>query len=281
MKGLSCFHCGAEVTNGLALCETCQAGARVYLEFTPVYFRNLARWKPGQAGSRPVPGSRIPPGVNLGDVGSKASNNDRIGRALDEVGNDLSTWARRLEDDRRIDLPASHDEADQATAVCALLDEHLVSISTLDWCGDLVDAMSRNERRLRELTEMYVPGWYSGACAGCGCGTWVVPGLTWVTCGGCGVTTYARDHLETILVEARTWVARPMRLAEAIVSLVDTEVSVPRLHKRIAKWGERERIDTVRDHEYAPKRHRLGQIMDLLASEGHTRLDAASTRKAS
>jgi hypothetical protein len=72
--------------------------------------------------------------------------------------------------------------------------------------------------------------------------TYVVPGLTWVTCRACGSTTYARDHLETILTEASDWIARPKALAEAIVALVDTEQSVPRLHERIKKWGHRERI---------------------------------------
>jgi hypothetical protein len=280
VNGLTCDHCGAETSNGLALCETCQAGVRVYLEFVPVYFRNLARWKPGRAGSRPVPGSRVPPGFMLE---ARTGNSDRIGRALDEVGADLAGWAECLADDRGVLAPDAADEPGQAASVCATMTEHLTSISTTAWCGEFVSAMARNEKRLRELTEDYVPGWYAGGCRQCGYGTYVVPGLTWVTCSNvdCGVTTYARDHLATILEEARGWVARPMRLAEACVALLDTEQSVPRLHKRIAKWGERERIVTIRDSDYAPKRHRLGDVLDLLANEGATRLDVIRAPKAS
>jgi hypothetical protein len=56
---IDCKHCGATTSNGLALCELSQMAAAKSLEFLPVYFRNLARWRPGRAGSRPVPGSRV------------------------------------------------------------------------------------------------------------------------------------------------------------------------------------------------------------------------------
>lgn len=265
MNGMTCDHCGAETSNGLALCERDRAGTLVLLEFIPIYYRNLARWKPGRAGSRPVPGSRIPAGV----LPSKSG--DRVGDALDLAGSELATWAACLEDDRGVPIPdaSSMTDAEQASAICALLTEHLGSISTIGWVGDFVASLLRIEVTLRRLTEDVVPGWYAGSCRQCETSTYVVPGLTWVTCGRCGATTYARDHLEIILSEARGWIARPKRIAEAIVALVDTEASVPRLHDRIRQWEQRSRLTAVRrldadGDEVGPKRYRLGDVLDLI-----------------
>lgn len=287
---MNCHHCSAETTNGLALCELCQRKATDCLESLPVYFRNLARWRPGQAGGRPVPGSREPRRAERGA-------DDRVSRAIDEAGNALVTWARKLEHDRGITPPTGETEAEQAEALCVWLTEHLTSIATLDWCGEFIsnphddgknsDGIAHHERRLFMLTTVAVPGWYAGGCRQCQSGTYVVPGLIWVTCGGCGVTTFARDHLDAVLTEAADWIAPPMRIAEALVALVDTEMSVPRLHKRISKWGEPDRAlirayrrkDADGD-EIGPKRFRLGDVMDRLTSEGATRTDSADARQA-
>lgn len=274
---MKCYHCEATTTNGLALCELCQMKAAKCLEVLPIYFANLARWRPGSAGSRPVPGSREP--ANVGRCAD-----DRVSRALDEIGNDLTAWAQCLADDR-LDgrVPASNDETASVRVACWFLTSNLASVSTLEWCGEMVRKLGEHEEYLGRLTLQVAPGWYAGACARCGVSTHVVPGLTWVTCGGCGATTYARDHLDTILDEARVWVARPMRLAEAVVALVDTELSVPRLHKRISKWGERGRIESRRRRdadgdEIGPKMFQLGDVLDALFTEGATRLDASEAK---
>ena len=288
---IRCLHCGAETSNGLALCDLCQRAGVINLDFLPIYFRNLARWRPGRAGSRPVPGSRV---LYDGEIRGPGTG-DRISDRLDETANELTTWARMLADDRPhlsrlVDRLAAArqaeriDEAQMVAWLCAGFRRYLTSIATLDWCGEFVRDLSRHEEVLRGLTEVLIPGWYAGACgrkvsmeATCGAPTYVVPGLTWVTCSACETTTYARDHLETILREARGWVARPMRIAEAVVALVDTEMSVPRLHKRISKWGERERIEAFRRLDSdgdpcGPKRFRLGEVLDALFAEGATRL---------
>jgi hypothetical protein len=298
---LRCFSCGAESSNGLALCGLCLRKAEADLQYLPIYFRNLARWRPGRAGSRPVPGSRVLYDGTVRGVGT----GDRISDALDEVLTALTTWARVYVETRSFarpltlanallseDLPDNlveylNDNPQQAAAgLCTALEFHLVSIATLDWCGELVRDLSHHEERLRALTETSVPGWYAGACRRkismegerCGHPTYVVPGFTWVTCEACGATTYARDHLDNVLDEASEWVAPPMRLAEALVALLDSELSVPRLHKRIVKWGDREHVDVVRrlDRDgdpIGPKRYRLGQVLGRLLSEGATRAE--------
>lgn len=278
---MTCLSCHAETSNGLALCDLCRRVAATCFEFIPVHFTNLTRWRPGRAGSRPVPGSREPQGA------FGARGGDRVGHLLDEVGNELTGYARRLADDRGVDIPAAGDEANSVRVACWLLNEHLTSVSTLDWAGEMVADLRTAERRLRVLAEDVVPGWYAGACRTCETSTYVVPGLTWVTCVGCGATTYARDHLEVVLAEARDWVARPKRIAEALVALLDTETSVPKLYDRIRYWASETPTkprqvdplyDSKREHVYDADldavvlkevdtgfaRYRLGQVLDLV-----------------
>lgn len=305
---IRCLHCGAETNNGLALCDLCRRAAVTYLEYLGIYFPNLARWQPGRAGSRPVPGSR----VLYDGTGPTTGTGDKISDALDETNNALTTWARALVKDRPQLAPLlarliaarqaeTITEAEAVAWMCKGFERYIVSISTLDWCGEFVRELSHHEGRLRGFTEVYVPGWYAGAChqltgfdtegaaVRCGSGTYVVPGLTWVTCGACGATTYARDHIETVLNEAREWVAPPKRLAEAIVALVDNEQSVPNLYDRIRQWSSRERLDPVitlaRGYTWdvdtermivsdVPKgrmRYRLGDVLDLLDKDTATR----------
>jgi hypothetical protein len=287
---MNCLHCGAPTTNGLALCDLCQRKATTDLEFLPVYFRNLARWRPGRAGSRPVPGSRVLyDGERRGD-----GTGDRISDRLDEAMNTLTTWARALTDDRSFARPLTYadavltgdlsdvaaeqladDPAVRFAWLCAAFDHHLTTVATLESCGEFVRNLSRHEATLRSLTETSVPGWYAGTCRRrltmedvCGARTYVVPGLTWVTCHACGTTTYARDHLDAVLDEASDWLARPKPMAEALVALLDSEQSVPRLYDRIRKWESLGWLNGVRRLDVdgdpvGPKRYRLGDVLAL------------------
>lgn len=302
-----CLHCGATTSNGLALCELCQYAATKHFEVLPIYFRNLARWRPGRAGSRPVPGSRV---LYDGEKRNEDTTGDRIGDRLDPALTSLTTWTRAFVDDRggfterpftfaqaamMGDLPESmaDDKALVFTWLCAGLEHYLVSIATLEWAGELLRDLSYHETRLQGLINL-VPGWYAGTCqrkvaeVPCGTSLYVMPGLTWVTCPGCNSTTAARDHLETILEEARAWVARPKRIAEALVALLDSEQSVPRLYTRIRQWAFVEDIQPIhhmrRDHRYdlkaqdfvlvdvpaGPARYRLGDVLDLIARNTRT-----------
>lgn len=266
----TCLHCNAETSNGLVLCDLHQMKAAKALDLLPIYFRNLARWRPGRAGSRPVPGSRV-----LYD-GEEHTGDDRIARALEQSANDINRLVERLTEDRGITVPTDDTEQEQVATHCRILAEHLTTISATTWAGVLVNKLDYHEQALRRLTEDAAPGWYAGGCKRCDGGTYVVPGLTWVTCRGCGTTTYARDHLDTILDEASDWIARPKALAEAIVALVDTEQSVPRLRDRIRQWSTRDKMHAYRTvdedgDETGAKRYRLGDVLTLLRTEGQTR----------
>lgn len=285
--GIACLACGAPTTNGLALCDLDQMRASTALELLPIYFASLARWSPGKAGARPKPGSREPRPLSSG------TGNDRVGMALDEACADIVGWARSLADDRTGGvLPASHGEASSVRVACYFLAEHLTSVATLEWAGAFVDALALHEERLRSLTEAVAPGWYAGECGQCHSHTFVVPGLTWVTCRVCGLTTYARDHLENVRAEAGGWVARPKALAEVIVAMVDSEMSVPKLTTRIRVWAHREALtphqkhvrrgyrydlDTERfvvcDEEFGPARYRLADVLRLVETRDATKVE--------
>lgn len=276
---MKCLSCGADVTNGLALCDLCQRKVTTDLHYLPIYFRNLARWQPGRAGSRAVPGSREPSGFT-------SARMDRVSDALDECMTTLTTFVRMLTESRPqlldihpleaafADLRGSHlDERETAWWICNALERWLTSIAVTDWCDRFVIEISEHEAILRGLTEAVAPGWYAGGCKGCGYATHVVPGLTWITCSFCGTTTSARDHLKTVLDEARGWRARPKALAEAVVALVDCEDSVVRLHERIKKWATRGRIVgerrlDIEGDEVGPKRYMLGDVLDLVLMPG-------------
>jgi len=315
MTTMRCLHCRAETSNGLALCDLCQRKAETCFEFLPVYFRNLARWRPGRAGSRQVPGSRVLYDGTVRGVGT----GDRISDALDEALTMLTTWARAFVEQRSFARPLTlanallsgdipdelaeylADNPQQAAAgLCTALEFHLVSIAALEWCGELVRDLSHHDKRLRELTEASVPGWYAGACRRkismegerCGHPTYVVPGFTWVTCEACGATTYARDHLDNILDEAREWIARPKALAEAVVALIDDEVSVPKVYTRIRQWAHQGSIEPIHrtrrgygwDDEtecvivttetVGHARYRLGEVLDRVLARRTTQVNA-------
>lgn len=292
---MTCLHCGATTTNGLALCELCRRFASASLDVLPIYFRNLARQqRPGRPnGSLGTSGEWI---IRRGETEGSA-----VIAALGRAVNDLTTWARALTDDRGVDLPDADTETATVAAVCRMLTEHLTSIATLEWAGQFVRDLARHERVLRALSESVVPGWYAGACKRrvrmkteddeglCGVDTYVIPGLTWVTCNACGSTTYARDHLDTVLAEASDWTARPKALAVAIVALVDTEPSIQRLYTRIRQWAHQGDIEairhTTRDHVWSDEvqdlvvadvevghaRYRFGDVLDRVLANGAPR----------
>lgn len=300
LRGSQCDNCGAETTNGVALCQACRTWFLDNVELVPVYFRNLARWRPSSAASDrrsakaeslvvtmarilesgQTRGVRGPSGLDA------TAGSDRIGHLLGEVHADLTGWLRALADDRPQLAPVvarilTFSEERTVRLGCALMAKRVDTLTTLPWVRDLVRDVAAVERRLLTVSGKVVPGWYAGACRRCGTPTYVMPGLTWTTCGGCGTASHAADHLEVILTEARGWVARPMRIAEALVALVDTEQSPVGLCKRISKWQERGRIVAVRridadGDETGPRRYALGDVLDLVYLEGATRTETPS-----
>lgn len=311
MSALTCDHCGAETSNGLALCSGCRDMLLYLLGFVPIYYRNLSRWRPSSVtGDRKRTKSEnlVDTMVGILETGqtravrrpssfSVATTSTRVADLLDETHADITGWARALSDDRpqlarAIARILAMEPEQTVPLLCALLTKYVATLTTLPWVRDIVHGVGEMERRLRHETEQTVPGWYAGACRRCQTDTFVVPGLTWVTCRGCGAITAARDHLDVILDEARDWTARPKQIAEALVALVDTEQSVPRLYERIKRWGQPDRqkitpvvimrrahvfdLETERivvgEEQYGHARYRFGEVFDVLMAKGATRV---------
>ena len=302
---MTCQSCGSKTTDGITLCGLCRQAVTVYLNALPIYFRNLARWRPGRTGTRQVPGSRVLYDGTTRDAGDKITDRlEDAAVALDILANRLlqagpvferpltladATLAGELPEDLAALL--AEDKPQAVTLLCTALRGQVHRIATLPWAGELVQTIGLHESALRTLTEQSVPGWYAGTCRrnNCGADTYVVPGLTWVTCGRCGAMTYARDHLDAILEEARDWIARPKVIAHAVVALVDTEESVPRLYDRIRKWAEKGDVKAIRATEIGPvwseeerafvqgerpvghPRYRFGDILDRVLARHDTR----------
>ena len=304
-----CFSCQARTDNGLALCDMCRRFATDNLPVLQVYIRNLARFRkpPRPNGSLGVAGQWL---IKRGET-----EVDKVAKALEAAYNDLDRLVEMLKNDRGVEPPQADSDAETAIAYCELLEKHVASIATCEWAGEFIRDIERHLHRLAEYTIQVVPGWYAGECQQvtgrdmegntyrCGTPLFVIPGATWLTCQGCGTSSHASDHIDTILEEASDWVAPPMRLAEALVSLIATEQSVPRLHKRISKWGETrkrkrkvdgEEVEIVTPPKIAavrrtdsegdpigPKRFRLGDVLELLLAEGATRTDDDTAPKTS
>lgn len=270
---MTCDNCGADTTNGLALCQACRAWFLVNAEFIPVYYRNLSRWRPSSASGAKRVRQVAPPMPSM----PGSSSSDHIGNTLEEAHTDLLRLTEDLAGARPqyarvIARISAMEEETFVHLACALLTKYVDSLTTLSWIKGIVTGISEIETTLREKTELAIPGWYAGACKLCQTPTHVVPGLTWVTCQGCGATTHASDHLPIILEEARDWVAHPGQLAGALVALLDAEVSPFHLRKRISNWGNRDKLTPIRrlDSEgdpTGPKKFRLGDVLTLLENE--------------
>lgn len=258
---MTCLNCSATITNGLTLCALCQTKATTDLQLIPIYHRNLSRWEPGRSGGRQVPTSRPPAGERL-------DGGDQVTQALDDASLMLAGLLLALGvsadgllkvDSEFIHASVTPDIVD----MCSFLERNMSKLAALPGAGDAVTAIGKAEARLAALTRRVAPGWYAGACRRCKKATYVIPGLSWLTCGGCGTTSFARDHLDLIIGEARGWIARPRQLAAAIVALTD-EPSVDQLYESIRNWGKRGHLADHSSHRYSPKTHRLGDVLDRI-----------------
>lgn len=295
---MTCLHCGAEVTNGLALCATCRQTLRVGLVNVAAYHADVLRIQPGQRVKvRSAYRSTPPPAVR--------APYDPISNVAAAVDNMLSTWCRALTDDR----PGIGHAPLGAVRQCAWLEGHLRSIATLEWAGELLRDVTASERRLQRILDRSDTGWYAGICGavlederahdgttcmcachnghdcpcdipgGCGSevamiaavvcerGLYATPGHGWIRCPECGTTYDAASRRDTMMAEAREELAPVSVIARIVVGLVDTEQSVERLTNRIDQWVSRGQLHDlgVRVLDGRPRRvYRIGDVFDLV-----------------
>ncbi|WP_193665365.1 hypothetical protein [Nocardioides kribbensis] len=283
MSECRCLFCNGEVTNGLALCPTCQQTATVALVNVAAFHADVLRIKPGERVKvRGAYQSTPPPALE--------SSADRISEAADWVSSIVFGWVRNLEDDRPGIDPAPLDTGKR----CAWLERHLSSIATLEWAGEMLTEMLDCERRLQRILDRSDTGWYAGVCGNelgrqvmddgevdavyCPRGLYGSQGTKWVRCPECGRTWDAGQRRDVMIAEAREEVAPVRVIARIAVGLIDGEMSEERLTKRIERWIDREKLLDVgvRVLDGRPRRvYKLGEVFDLLQPKQATDEPAA------
>jgi hypothetical protein len=150
---LTCLHCTATITNGLALCERCQQTLRVALVNAAAYYADLDRIRPGsRVKVRSTYVSSPPPGADPAT--------DKIAATIEAVDNTVSTWTRALIDDR----PQAGPPPANTGSALGWLESHVPSIATLEWANEFVRDVMAAEKTMRRVLDRSDTGWYAGKC---------------------------------------------------------------------------------------------------------------------
>lgn len=272
---MKCLSCGAETTNGLALCERCRDTLTQALVNTSAYYADVDQIQPGQRVKvRSAYQSTTPPAFT--------PVRDPISDALDHVATIVFGWCRNLEDDRPVQpMPSTTERR------LGWLEGHITSIATLEWAGELLREMLDCERMLRRILDRADTGWYAGICGNevgretteggdvlpvnCERHLYGGSGKAWVRCPECGRTWDSGERRSKMIADARNEHAPVSVIAHATVGLMDGEHSVKRLANRIDQWVSRKKLQSLGVRVLAdgkPHRvYRLGDVFDLLGLE--------------
>lgn len=270
-----CMNCRAQVTNGVALCESCQQTLRIACVNTAAFYTDALRIQPGQRVKvRSAYQSTPPPAV--------AVSFDPVTIATGHVDAIVVGWVRNLQDDRPT---IGEPPADIAKAL-GWLESHIPSINTLEWAAECLREMVECEQTLQRLLDKADTGWHAGICgneigravndddevetATCPRTLYGTVGTRWVRCPECGRTWDAEQRRETMMAEARDQAAPVTVIARVVVGLIDGEVSEHRLTRRIEKWIDRGKLRDVgvRVIGGRPRRvYNLGEVFDLVSRE--------------
>jgi len=277
VSGMRCLNsdCGAETTNGLALCKRCQQTLTVALVNVGAFYTDALRIRPGER-------VRVKSTFQSAPPPPTAVTFDPVTVATGFVDAIVIGWVRNLEDDR----PGIDQPPDDVAKACAWLENHVPTIVTLEWAGEMLREIRQCERRLQQLIDRSDTGWYAGVCGNeigrewtgngvqpvtCERSLYGTMGTSWVRCPECGRTWDAGQRREVMLREARDEMAPVSVIARAVVGLLDTEVSVQRLANRIDQWVKRGKLHDlgvrVLDDGKPHRVYRLGDVFDLLGVE--------------
>lgn len=273
---MRCLFCDADVTNGLALCARCQQTLSVSLVNVAAFHADVLRIQPGERVKvRSTFRSTPPP--------SSEPSIDKITATTGYVDTIVVGWVRNLTDDRpQLSTPPSEVEK-----ACGWLEDHISTIATLEWAGEMLREMLDCERRLQRLIDRSDTGWYAGVCGNevgreldddgetvpvlCERNLYGTVGTTWVRCPECGRTWDAGQRREAMIRAARDESAPVAVIARAVVGMLDEEASVQRLANRIDQWVARGRLRSLGVRVLGggkPQRvYRIGDVFDLLGHD--------------
>lgn len=198
---------------------------------------------------------------------SGETRQERIGRLVDELANELATTVRMLELDTAGRTPRA--------LATALLIEH-DRLAHHPAADEIHDGIVGVVERCRHAIDRPADLRYLGRCYiddTCDAGLWARPGVSRVQCQTCGAT-YDADALRThLLEEVRDRTGTATEIARALTSLKQ-----PVTPERIRTWAARGRI-AQRGVEPSPRAwpvYRIGDVMNLLDREEVSRQNRAS-----
>lgn len=196
---------------------------------------------------------------------------DPITAADHTATNTLTTWARALVDDR----PGITAPPITVPELVTWLTDHLGSVTTLPWAGDLSRELLALERALKQVTQRARTGNYLGRCGGrqgegppCDQPLYAGHEQRTIVCR-CGATWDARSRRQQ-LVRAAEEELLPATSIARLAAVFTGEVNVGRMEERIRKWTQRGRVEAVATHtiDGRPRRvYRVGDVLDLLTED--------------
>lgn len=269
---MKCDHCQAEVTNGLSLCENCQQTLSIALVNVAAFHKDVLRIQPGERVKvRGAYQSTPPPAIEPA--------HDRISAAADYVSAVVFGWVQNLEDDR----PGIPSGPLDTSARCGWLESYRVTIATLGWGAEILREMLECEQMLQRILDKADTGWYAGICGNeigretdergnvttldCPRNLYGTQSASYVRCPECGRQWQTKERRDTMMREAREEVAPVRVIARIVVGLMDGEVSVERLTRRIEKWIDNGTLKDLgtRVLDGRPRKvYRLGEVFDLV-----------------
>lgn len=298
---MNCAHCTAP-TQGTTLCNRCKQTLRTALDNTASYHADLLAVGDHTPRIRTRrPGHADP--VLTALTTDHTPHPDDPDQAAAETRNTLTTWARVLEEEHGIDLPA-----DTVRALVAHLIRHLRTICCADWAGEIMRDMLDLERRLLRIIERGRGRWYAGICSaivrderphdglscacachngpghpcdidgGCGLDSdtvagevcerdlYTIPGRSYVRCPDCHTQHSVSQRRAVLLREARETLLPLSTIAHVGSALLDDEPSVERLAKRLRKWTDRGDLIWAGDDGAGTRLYRVGDVLDLMLS---------------
>lgn len=273
---MTCQHCDAKTTNGLALCDRCQYTLARACENIRSYHADLFTIAPPPSGVRRR-GEETDP---TGSAVLRLNASDPAEDLADRARNALSTWVRCLLEDR----PQLRAPANTVEAMARLLAGRSATIATLPYAGEIARELTRLEWDMRRFIEANKQRWYAGVCghiedpdapeAYCTRVLYADPEADFVRCPVCRTTWPVKARRAVLLEEARNVETNVATIARALATLLDDQPSVATLQARIQKWCDRGVIDRRGHLDFdgrVRKTYRLGDVLDTLLSGGPRR----------
>lgn len=257
------------MSEDLALCARCLRTGRHALSNIAAYYADLDRVPTSGAPRRSRSATPDPTAV-----AASAIVIDPVTAADDDATNTLRTWARALVDDR----PGISPPPARVPELSAWLAEHLPSVATLPWAGDLSRDLLGVERLLKRVAERARTGNYLGACGHdlgedtCSQPLYAGHEQRWVTCR-CGMRWDVEVRRQQLVRAAEEELA-PVAVIARLAAVFTGEVSVGRLEVRIRQWSARGKVThvTTKVIDGRPRKvYRVGDVLDLLTSDTPTR----------